>query len=217
MTPRTVSKSGDIMVAAAAALVFLPLFLTRGDAPFDFWWGMSGAIAVISALAFILDKDYAGRLAVDWRIGRARKLLLGALTAAALYLVFLGLGQLARALWPWAAADIGRVYAFKTGASPARVGLLILLIIGPGEEIIWRGFLQRHWERRWGFPAGGLLAAALYTAVHLGSGNAILVLAAAAAGLFWGYIYHRFGSVLLNAVSHTLWDLVVFLVLPLAS
>jgi len=44
----------------------------------------------------------------------------------------------------------------------------------------------------------------------------MLVLAAAAAGLFWGYLYHRFRSVLLNAVSHTLWDLVIFLVLPVA-
>ncbi len=44
----------------------------------------------------------------------------------------------------------------------------------------------------------------------------MLVLAAAAAGLFWGFLYYRFGSVLLNAVSHTLWDLLIFLILPLA-
>jgi hypothetical protein len=204
------------LVAAAAALAFFPLFLGRGAGRFDFWWGMSGAIAAVAALSFALDGSYIKVLADDWGDSRAKKILFGVLTAVILYLVFLALNSLSRAILPSAAADIGRVYAFKTGASPARVGLLILFLIGPGEEIIWRGFIQRHWEKRWRFPLGWLLAAALYSAVHLGSGNAMLVLAAAAAGLFWGFLYYRFGSVLLNAVSHTLWDLLIFLILPLA-
>ena len=204
------------LVAAAAALAFFPLFLGRGAGRLDFWWGMSGAIAAVAALGLGLDRSYVSVLADDWGASRARKILFGALTAVILYLVFLGLNSLSRLILPSAASDIGRVYALKAGASPARVGLLILFLIGPGEEIIWRGFIQRHWEKRWGFPLGWLLAAALYAAVHLGSGNPMLVLAAAAAGLFWGFLYYRFGSVLLNAVSHTLWDLLIFLILPLA-
>jgi len=207
----------DILLAGAAALAFFPLFFVRGLGRFDFWWGMSSAVAVIAGLCVALDTPYLKIFADDWSYRRARKLLLGVLTAVLLYAVFVGLNSISRFVFPRAATDIGRVYAFKAGAAPARVGLLILLIIGPGEEIIWRGFLQRHWEKRWGYPAGWLSTAALYAGVHLGSGNVMLVLAAAAAGLFWGFLYHRFGSVLLNAVSHTLWDLLIFMILPLSS
>ena len=207
----------DNFLAGAAALCFFPLFLVGAVGRFDFWWWMSGAVTLVAGLSFALDRSYARIIADDWRTAPAKKALLGVLTAVLLYIAFLGMNHLSRVVFPSAAADIGRVYAFKAGASPARVGLLILFLIGPGEEIIWRGFLQRHWEKRWGFPAGWLLAAALYAAVHAGSGNAMLVLAAAAAGLFWGFLYHRFGSVLLNAVSHTLWDLLIFMVFPLTS
>ncbi|OGD20460.1 MAG: hypothetical protein A2W03_01965 [Candidatus Aminicenantes bacterium RBG_16_63_16] len=205
------------LLAAAAALCFFPLFLLGGLGRFDFWWWMSAAVAAVAGLGFALDKSYAKILADDWKAGRPEKILLGTLTAVLLYAAFAGLNYLSRLIFASAGADIGRVYAFKEGASPARVGLLIMFLIGPGEEIIWRGFIQRHWQKRWGFPAGWLLAAALYAAVHAGSGNAMLVLAAAAAGLFWGFLYHRFGSVLLNAVSHTLWDLLIFVIFPLTS
>jgi membrane protease YdiL (CAAX protease family) len=58
------------------------------------------------------------------------------------------------------------------------------------------------------------LTALLYTAVHLAGGNIMLVLAAALCGVFWGWLYLRFRSPLLNIISHTLWDLLVFVVLP---
>jgi CAAX protease family protein len=207
----------DNLLAGAAALSFFPLFLLGGSGRFDFWWGMSSAVALVAGLSIVLDKPYLKILADDGSSRLPRKVLLGVFTAVLLYAAFAGLNSLSRFVFPWAAVDIGRVYAFKTGAQPARVGLLILLIIGPGEEIIWRGFLQRHWEKRFGYPAGWLLAAALYAAVHLGSGNAMLILAAGAAGLFWGFLYHRFGSVFLNAVSHTLWDMLIFMIFPLLS
>ena len=42
----------------------------------------------------------------------------------------------------------------------------------------------------------------------------MLVLAAAVCGLFWGYLYMRTGSALLVVVSHTVWDIAVFLIVP---
>ena len=60
------------------------------------------------------------------------------------------------------------------------------LLIGPGEEIFWRGYLQRRWQERFGAGRGFLFAAALYAAVHAGSGNVMLVLAAAVCGAVLG-------------------------------
>jgi hypothetical protein len=80
--------------------------------------------------------------------------------------------------------------------------------------LFWRRLLQRRLEDLWGGWKGCLAAAALYTAVHAGSGNPLLVLAAGVCGLFWGYLYLRFRSVVLNAVSHALWDAAVFILWP---
>jgi len=89
------------------------------------------------------------------------------------------------------------------------------LVIGPGEELFWRGFLQRIWEGRFGKYSGFLLCVLMYAFVHLGSGNVILVLAAAVCGLFWGGLYLWKKSVLLVAVSHAVWDVLIFLIFPL--
>jgi hypothetical protein len=48
----------------------------------------------------------------------------------------------------------------------------------------------------------------------LTSGNPVLVLAALVCGLWWGYQYLRFNSLLSNVISHLFWDLLVFIILP---
>jgi membrane protease YdiL (CAAX protease family) len=54
----------------------------------------------------------------------------------------------------------------------------------------------------------------LYTGVHIFTGNFMLVMAAFICGLFWGWMYLKYNSMVINVVSHTVWDIVVFLVLP---
>jgi membrane protease YdiL (CAAX protease family) len=50
--------------------------------------------------------------------------------------------------------------------------------------------------------------------VHIAAGNAMLVLAALAAGAFWGAMYLWTGRIAPVVVSHVLWDVTVFLLLP---
>ncbi len=200
--------------AVAAAVLFVLLFLGRGLGPLDFWWSMSGAILVLIGLGAALDRTYPASIARDLRSGALRKLSLGLLTAVALYGIFWVGNEVSRWLFPFAAGGIGRVYGFKAGAALPRIILLMALIIGPGEEIFWRAYLQRRWQARFGRWPGFLAAAALYALVHVASGNIMLVLAAAVCGVFWGFLYMRTGSVLLVAVSHTAWDLAVFVLWP---
>jgi membrane protease YdiL (CAAX protease family) len=168
-------------------------------------------------LGLFLDRTYIPSLACDLRSRAGRKVFFGLFAAAALYAVFFAGNILSRRLLPFAGTGIDGVYLFKSSASTARVVLLMTLIIGPGEEVFWRGFLQRRWQERFGAGRGFLFAAALYAGVHAGSGNAMLVLAAAVCGLFWGELYRRTGSVLLIAVSHTAWDLAAFVLFPFAG
>lgn len=49
------------------------------------------------------------------------------------------------------------------------------------------------------------------------TGNPVLLLAALVCGLFWGLLYHFTKSLPLVVISHTAWDLLVFLVFPLGG
>lgn len=199
---------------ALAAILFIALFRLRRLGPLDFWTWLALNIVVVVALGFLIDSGYAQRLRQDLRSGLVRKIALGVASAAVLYAVFAVGRIVALRLFPFAAAGIGNVYALRAGVPVLRVVLLIVFVIGPGEELFWRGFFQERTGETTSRAYGFALTALLYAAVHLASGNVMLVLAAAVCGIFWGWLYLRFRSPVLNIVSHTLWDLLVFVVFP---
>jgi membrane protease YdiL (CAAX protease family) len=199
---------------ALAAILFIALFRLRRLGPLDFWAWLALDIVIVVGLGFVIDKGYVKRLKDDLGSGLLRKAALGIASAAVLYAVFAVGHIVALRIFPFAASGISNVYALKAGVPALRVVLLIGLIIGPGEEIFWRGFLQEQTGRTTRRAFGFALTVLLYTAVHLASGNIMLVLAAAVCGVFWGWLYLRFRSPVLNVVSHTLWDLAVFVVFP---
>jgi membrane protease YdiL (CAAX protease family) len=207
--PRTVGAAGIL-----AAVLFIALFRLRRLGPLDFWAWLALNVIVVVALAIFVDRGYLRRLADDLRADPLRKIALGVLSAAVLYAVFAAGRIAALRLFPFAGAGIGNVYALKADVPVLRVVLLIGLVIGPGEELFWRGFFQERTAATTRPLFGFALTAMLYTAVHLASGNIMLVLAAAVCGVFWGWLYLRFRSPVLNIVSHTLWDLLVFVIFP---
>lgn len=199
---------------AIAAVLFMALFRFRHLGPLDFWAWLAMNIVVVVALGFAVDRGYGRRLREDLRSGLLRKVGIGVVSAMALYAVFTVGRTAALGLFPFASEGIERVYALRSGAPLLRIVLLIALLIGPGEELFWRGFFQEKAGAGIGRPAGFILASLLYTSVHLASGNIMLILAAAACGVSWGWLYLRFRSPFLNVVSHTVWDLLVFVILP---
>jgi len=203
--------------AAAAVLLFGPLFVVRGIGAFDFWWWMSADIGLLLCIAAFLDPEWRRALTRDLKHDPLKKAMLGIGSALLLYLFFVLANSIARRLLPFAGSGIDSVYAFKQGASALRIALLMLLVIGPGEELFWRGFLQRRFQHAYGPDRGFLLATAVYTLVHVGSGNLMLVLAAGVCGAYWGLLYRMTGSLLINVISHTLWDLFIFLLFPVST
>jgi uncharacterized protein len=203
-----------IAILVAAIALFCPLFVFRAIGPFDFWWWMSANLALLIGWAAYISPAFRHSVSGDLRADVPRNIALGLASAAVLYFVFLAGNVVSRKLFPFAAQNIAAVYDFKSGVAPVRVWILMMCVIGPGEEVFWRGYLQRALTRRIGKWPGFLLATALYAGVHAGSGNVMLVLAALVCGLFWGWLYLRFNSITLNAVSHTAWDVAVFLLWP---
>lgn len=213
-SPSAPREIHSLIVPLLAAGLFVPLFIFRGTGPLDFWGSMTLDVAFLCVMALSVDRAYIALIRQDLRTKAAPKIVLGIASALVLYLVFFAGNWLAPHIISNAGRGIGRVYGYKSGVSTVRIVLFMILVIGPGEEIFWRGYLQRFWQARFGNVAGWLLASGLYAAVHAGSLNPMLVLAAAVCGLFWGYLFFKFRSPLMICVSHTLWDLLVFIILP---
>ena len=210
-------KSQSFFAAILAVFLFVPLFALRRIGGFDFWWWMSLNLVVLVSFGLFSDKSYPGMILKDLKKGVLKKIGLGILSAGFLYAVFFVGNTVSRIIFPFAGVEISQVYSFKQEASALRIMLFMIVLIGPGEELFWRGYLQRHWEKRFGRYWGFIFAAVLYALVHAVSGNIMLVLAAGVCGLFWGFLYLRYKSIILVCVSHTLWDLMIFVFFTLGG
>lgn len=141
---------------------------------------------------------------------------LGIVLAAALWGVF-WLGEFfSTLLFDFARPQVDSIYGMKEGENPLVLTLLMLLIIGPAEEIFWRGFIQNRFSARWNPNTGFIVTTLVYSLVHLSKFNFMLIMAAMVAGLVWGLAYRffpeRLGAII---ISHALWDCAVFIWFPI--
>jgi uncharacterized protein len=143
-------------------------------------------------------------------------LLLGPASAALLYGVFVAGRYVSERLVDFAKPEISEVYTIGESAPAWMIAGLLLLWIGPAEEIFWRGFIQDRLMSAWGRWPGFVLTAGLYTAVHVWAFNGMLLVAAAVCGVFWGWMMMRFKSLWPGIISHALWDVTIFVLLPVA-
>lgn len=194
------------------ALVLWTLMFSPLTAPHvPFWWAMTGSALTLSLLSTWFNAGW-------WRQVRwsASNVLLGVGIAVGLWLVF-WMGDKASAwLFDFARPQVDAIYGMKSGWSPWLLTVLMLLLIGPAEEIFWRGYVQHTLSLRWGPNAGFAVSTLCYTLVHAGSCNFMLVMAALVAGVVWGALYRffprRFAAIIL---SHALWDAAVFIWFPI--
>lgn len=137
---------------------------------------------------------------------RERDVALGLASAGGLYAIFQAGDRMARRVMPRGSQEIGDIYALRALRPKAEIATRLAAVIGPAEELFWRGFLQR----RVGAPG----AAMAYGAVHLASGNATLIGAATVAGLYWGLLRALGMSLPALITSHVAWDIWIFLLAP---
>lgn len=148
-----------------------------------------------------------------------KQLFLGLLIAAALWGVFWVGDRLSSLMFDFARPQVDGIYGLKQDPwmGPCGISLLLLLLIGPAEELFWRGYVQRSLEEVWGkrFPAF-VVTAIVYALIHVCSLNFMLVMAALVAGLVWGFLYWLKPSWLpALVISHALWDAAVFVWFPI--
>ncbi len=89
------------------------------------------------------------------------------------------------------------------------------VVRGLGEEIFWRGYVQRRMTAT--LDNGGLALSILtYTTIHLTTNNLTLILATLMYNAFWVALYRQYDSIWINAVSHGVWAAAIFVWFPVA-
>ncbi|MFL5756077.1 MAG: type II CAAX prenyl endopeptidase Rce1 family protein [Chloroflexota bacterium] len=189
----------------AAQIAFAATF--RGPRP-QFWDRMTGTGLGLGTLA-ILTSPAARRTRI-----RARDVALGAASAATLYATFRVGDRFARRFVPAGDAEIRDIYTLRTLRPRTEIAARLVSIIGPAEELFWRGLVQEALMTRLGRWRGAAVAAAAYGGVHAVTGNFTLLGAAGVAGAHWCALYAAGVPLGALVVSHVTWDVWIFLVQP---
>ena len=204
-------------LAAAIVIAFLLWFVmfSQWTAPhLNFWWAMTFSACVLIALS----RSKINNLPSLWRgWGRLLSPLFEAIIIASLlYLLFWVGDKLSQELFTFARPQVDSIYQMKDGTPSWLIALLLLFIIGPAEELFWRGYVQRTLTQRWTANTGFVVTTLIYTAVHLPSMNFMLIMAAFTCGFCWGLLYRLFPQHFPAIVlSHALWDAAAFVWFPL--
>ena len=189
------------------ALMFSPLTAPH----LNFWALMTLSALILSSLAFLSAGNWKQRLRF-----KLSDVAWGLAIAGGLWCIFWAGEAVSAQLFDFAKPEVQAIYSIREKLSPLALSMLLMCLIGPAEEIFWRGYIQEQLSLRWGANTGLILTCALYTAVHLSSCNYMLVMASCVAGSAWGICYRlfprRFPAIIL---SHALWDAAVFIWFPI--
>ena len=197
-----------IFVAAILwTIMFCPI-----TAPYvNFWWMMTASACTLSLLATFFGRKWWKDVRID-----LSNILLGIAIAVAMWSVFWIGDKLSQLMFNFARPQVDIIYGMKDGESPLLLTLLMLFLIGPAEEIFWRGYIQKSFSQYWNPNVGMVVTTAIYSLVHAGSCNFMLTMAALVAGMAWGIMYRffpeKFGAII---ISHALWDVAVFIWFPI--
>lgn len=203
-------KRAIITLLIATAL--WTIMFSPATAPYvNFWWMMTASACTLSALATIFNPGWWKQVRID-----ISNIILGVVIAVALWSIFWIGDKLSQIIFNFARPQVDLIYSMKDGESAWLLTALMLFLIGPAEEIFWRGYIQKTFAARWNPNIGFIVTTAIYALVHAGSCNFMLTMAALVAGFVWGLLYrffpNRFGAII---ISHALWDVAVFIWFPI--
>ncbi len=207
----------NILWSVALAAVFFFVMFSPWTAPYvNFWYTMTATAIILTSISLYSCRETIKELSNHSMKAWLWWILGGFLIAFVLWWAFWIGDKVSAWLFGFARPQVELIYGMKSGTSPVVIALLLLFIIGPGEELFWRAFLQRRLMQRWGKNMGFIAATACYTLVHIWSFNFMLVMAALVAGCCWGFLY-RLSPRLLPAliISHAVWDVCAFILFPI--
>jgi len=198
----------SILTIILAFALWTIIFLLE---PYDFWTSLSLATFLLMILSLAINAETPARI-----LGRVNlsMIIYGVASGLLLYAFFYFGFQMLKSA-PFLAQGVSNVYELRLSKPTYAIAVLLIFPIAPAEEIYWRGLIQRRLTERSNPKTGLLLGAAAYALVHLPTLNPILIITALIDGLAWGAIYQRTNSLVPGIISHVIWDILIFVVLPL--
>lgn len=206
-------KNAKLALCIAVAAVLWFIMFSPWTAPhINFWYMMTASAAILITLSVCFG-EWKGRNGK--RFSLPFTLFCAVAIAVALWVAFWIGDKLSQLMFDFARPQVDLIYSIKGSTSKIYIALALLFIIGPAEELFWRGYIQEFMQQRLGKNLGFLVATLVYTLIHIWSFNFMLIMAALVCGVCWGLLY-RIDRRLLSAliISHALWDTAAFVVFP---
>ncbi|HZG70726.1 MAG TPA: CPBP family intramembrane glutamic endopeptidase [Chondromyces sp.] len=201
-----ISCAKDWRLIGSIVLAHLLLYITFSDK--DIFWYIYTAANLFFMSFAILN----GKIDDDQKTGMF--LMYGILSGILLYVGF-WIGDWILSILPtdWY-RQVSSIYRVYTPEFFWHYIVLLLVLI-PGEEIFWRGFVQKRLAGYFNDWIALILASLLYASIFLYADKFIWLVAAFVGGLFWGALYIWKRSVPMLIISHLVFDLLLLIFLPL--
>ena len=152
----------------------------------------------------------------EFRKTSPKTIVLGAVTAIVLYLVFVAGNAFVRSFSPLGVSISNENSIYLLFAStPILLRIVVFVLDAVGFESYFRGTLQRQFSTRIGVGSA-FVVALLDSAIHISSLNPLFVATTFVADSIWGLNYYFTKDITSNITSHLLWDILIFIVFPIS-
>ena len=199
-----------VIPVLVAVLFWFVMFSPWTKEYVNFWITMGFAGATLTLMSALLGDNFKKQFQFS-----VKDIFIGIASAVVLYFVFYFGEYFSTLLFDFARGQVDNIYSMKDGENKLFLGVLLLLLVGPAEEIFWRGYVQRMLIPKYGEWTALIATTLIYTLVHIWSFNFMLIMAAMICGAFWGLLYKYNKNLVTLIISHAVWDVSVFILLPI--
>ena len=130
-----------IFAVIVAAVFWFVMFSPWTRDYVNFWVTMACAGITLILMSVFWGKNFINQFSFS-----VKDVLIGVSSAVVLYGVFYLGDYFSKLLFDFAKDQVANIYLLKEGENEWCLGLLLILLVGPAEEIFWRGYVQRTLE-----------------------------------------------------------------------
>ena len=178
---------------------------------------LPGICAILTPMYFLSQRSVYG-FAGEFRLVRPRPgtTAIVLVAAAAAYLPIEAFSGLFERLWPPNADYSSFILSIKPKGPMSffLIAIGVVLVAALSEEVLFRGFIQRIFQRNMNAPLAIVLAGLIFSLSHF---NPPAFPGIAALGMLFGYIFYRTGNLWHSFAAHALYNLVTLVRLNAAS
>lgn len=163
------------------------------------WVAMGGTLGVLGLLSLA-----TGRVVASGRVPMTGAVVAGVAAGVVLYAATVAFVVVVRR-WPRFDRHVEEIYDQRKGL-PVGLALIVAAgVVGPGEEVFWRGMFQWRASTALGWIGGGIMTWAVYVLANGGSASLPIFAAAVVSGAVWGVLALWTHGVVASLCCHAVW------------